>query len=388
MPAPSLGVVILDDNRYPTSSAGYAVSAEGDRRISRISDLATGTIWYTSVGYKEFHKTQLYKQSNLRGDQLLREKMGNIIHEIGLQYASIPEQGQAVYKVLEQIAIYLERNVQWNGKMFGRLDWYLNNFLSPGARQPAGSPLIAAARNAHSYISPAMVTSNPDATSRTYIAPRIAYLNSLLELPVPHLRAEWSFKPMAGQADSSRLMKEGGLGSIFEVSISDLDPDLAVVAPFAGRQVIDSAPRLWCTLPEAMFYAERSNLIVRGAWIPSRVQPLGEILKQASDSGTELIPTRDFSYSAGLIAESVLYSLLSTTSDEKPATGREPIAAYVAAYDRLMMIRHSQKIYDMGFTPMSSACGGRVVVSMPAVAISDVDAICRDLGLEPPMTGA
>ena len=388
MPIPALGVVILDDNRYPATSAGYAVTADGGRRINRLSDLASGVVWYTSVGYKEFKSGQLYKQSNLRGDQLLRCSMSSIIHEIGLQYAPIPDQASEVFQIFQEIARYLEGNLGWNGRVFGRLDWYLNNFLGVASRQPAGSPLILAARNAHEYMTPAMVQSNPDATSRTYIAPRIPYLQALMELPVPHLRADWTFHPLSGQADSNRLMAEGGLGSLFEVSISDLDPDLAVVAPFAARQSADSDPRVWCALPEAMFYADRSNLVVRGVWRPSRVESLGDQLSGPSTGGVRLVPDRDYSYSAALVAEALLYALLGTTSGDKPATGREPVAAFVAAYDRLMMIRHAQKVYDAGYTPMSSACGGRLVVSLPAMAIADLDSLCQEMGLEPPMTGS
>ncbi|WAT32110.1 hypothetical protein [Pseudomonas sp. GXZC] len=388
MAIPALGVVILDDKRYPATSAGYAVTAEGGRRINRLSDLASGVVWYTSVGYAEFKRGQLYKQSNLRGDQLLRCSMSSIIHEIGLEYAPIPEQAEAVFRVFQEIAGYLEANLGWNGKVFGRLDWYLNNFLGIASRQTAGSPLITAARNAHEYMTPAMVQSNPDATSRTYIAPRIPYLQALMTLPVPHLRADWTYQPLSGQADSNRLAAEGGLGSFFEVSISDIDPDLAVVAPFAARQTTDSDPRVWCALPEAMFYADRSNLVVRGVWKPSRVESLGEQLAAASSNGMKLVPDCDFSYSAGLIAESLLYAILGTTSGDKPATGREPVAAYVAAHDRLMMIRHAQKVYDAGYTPMSSACGGRLVVSLPAMAIADLDSLCQGMGLEAPMTGS
>jgi hypothetical protein len=389
MAIPALGVVILDDNRYPTSSAGYAVTAEGGRRINRLSDLATGVIWYTSVTFKEFRKAQLYRQPNLRGDQFLRSSMSSILHEIGLAYAPMADQAEALFKVLQQVATYLERNLGWGGKVFGRLDWYLNNFLGVAAgRQPAGSPLIAAARNAHAYVSPAMVASNPDATSRTYIAPRVPYLNAFMDLPVPSLRAQWEFKPLAGQADSARLLSEGGLCSLFEVSVSDTDPDLAVIAPFAGRQLADAEPRMWCPLAEAMYYADRSNLVVRGCWTPSSVETLREQLTPATAQGLKLVPDCEFSYTAGLIAESLLYSLLSTTTPDKPATGREPIAACVSAYDRLMMIRHSQRIYDMGYTPMSSSCGGRLVVSLPSMAIADLDAQCKDMGLEPPMTGS
>lgn len=78
--------------------------------------------------------------------------MSSIIHEIGLEYAPIPEQAEAVFKVFQEIAGYLEANLGWNGKVFGRLDWYLNNFLGIAARQTAGSPLITAARNAHEYM--------------------------------------------------------------------------------------------------------------------------------------------------------------------------------------------------------------------------------------------
>jgi hypothetical protein len=341
----------------------------------------------TSVGFSEFKKAQLFKQANLRGDQLLRTSMSSIIHEIGLQYAPVPEQATAVFEVLRGVGSHLAASLGWRDKVFGRLDWFMANYLNHiPKRQPQA--VIAAARNAHEYMTPAMIASNPDATSRTYIAPRLPYLMSILELPVPDPMSEWTFIPLEGLADSNRLMAEGGLGSIFEVSISDLDPDLAVVAPFSARQAVGADPRMWCPLPEAMFYADRSNLTVRGVWRPSSVIPLKGMLSQAHDRGLKPIPTSEFSYSAGLVSEGLLYALLGTTASDKPATGREPVAAYVAAYDRLMMMRHAQKVYDMGYTPMSSACGGRLVVSLATMAIADLDSICSAMGLEPPMTGS
>lgn len=386
---PRMGVVILDNPSYPSTSAGYAINEEGGKRINRLSDLASGYVWYTSVGFAEFKKAQLFKQPNLRGDQLLRTSMQSIIHEIGLEHASIPEQAAAVLSVLQEVGLYLHQNLGWNDRVFGRLDWYMANFLGTGGRR-ADQSVILAARNAHEYMTPAMITSNPDATSRTYIAPRLPYLRSLLELPVPALDAQWEFRPMSGIADSNRLLQEAGLGAFFEVSVSDLEPDLAIVAPFAARQALNADHRLWCPLPEAMFYADRSNLTVRGAWVPNKVAPLSHMLAQAESKGLNPVPSvaYDFSYSAGLIGEAVLYSMLGTTAADKPPTGREPIAAFVAAYDRLMMIRMALRIYDMGFTPMSSACGGRLVVSLTPMAIEDLDSICTEAGLEPPMTGS
>lgn len=386
---PSMGVVILDTPSYPATSSGYAVTKDGGRRINRISDLASGFVWYTSVGYSDFTKAQLFKHANLRGDQLLRTSMGAILHEIGLEHASIPEQAQAVFEVLDEVGGYLHQNLGWNDRVFGRLDWHMANFLNiPSRRMPM--PVCLAARNAHEYMTPAMISSNPDATSRTYIAPRLPYLRALLELPVPALDAEWAFQEMEGVADSHRLLAEGGLGALFEVSVSDLDADLAIVAPFAARQTKNADHRLWCPLPEAMFYADRSNLVVRGVWKPSKVMPLSGMLAQAQAKGLKVVPSveSDFSFSAGLVAEGVLYALLGTTADQKPPHGREAVACFVAAYDRLMMIRMALRVYDMGYTPMSSACGGRLVVSLPAMAIEELDAICSEIGLEPPMTGS
>ncbi len=386
---PSMGVVILDNPSYPATSAGYAVTEEGGRRINRLSDLASGYVWYTSVGFAEFKKAQLFKHANLRGDQLLRTSMSSIIHEIGLEHASMPEQANAVFAVLQEVGLYLHQNLGWNDRVFGRLDWYMANYLGTvGRRAPAA--VTMAARNAHEYMTPAMISSNPDATSRTYIAPRLPYLRSLLDLPIPALDADWEFRELSGLADSTRLMQEGGLGALFEVSVSDLESDLAIVAPFAARQALNADHRLWCPLPEAMFYADRANLTVRGAWVPSKVAPLSSMFALAEAKKLKPIPSEefDFSYSAGLVGESVLYSLLGTTASDKPPTGREPVAAFVAAYDRLMMIRMALRIYDMGYTPMSSACGGRVVVSLPAMAIEDLDLICAEAGLEPPMTGS
>jgi hypothetical protein len=183
-------------------------------------------------------------------------------------------------------------------------------------------------------------------------------------------------------------MEECGLCSLVEVSVSDTDPDLAVIAPFAGRQVAGAEPRMWAPIAEAMYYADRSNLVVRGCWSPSRVESLRTQLAPAAGLGYKLIPDCDFSFTASLIAESLLYSLLSTTAADKPPSGREPVAACISGYDRLMMIRHSQRIYDMGYTPMSSSCGGRLVVSLPSMAIADLDQQCQAMGLEAPMTGS
>jgi len=375
------GVVIFDESSQPLTSSGYAVSPRGSRRISRVTDLESDTIWWTSVEYGVFRKTRLWQHPNLRNEQLFRLGMMGIIHEIGLFHAPHPEQAEALYSIAQQILQYMAAHYGYQGGGFARLDWHFGQLLLKPGRRLSGplAPLLTAARNAHEYLTASMAGGSQDAIARTYVAPRTTYLAKLLEMSVPSPQANWTFVKVGGVVDGDTLLEIGGAAAFAEISVADLDPDLAMVAPFAARQTISAEPRLWAPLPEAVFYADKSRTEVRGLWVADQSVPLSSILAKAA-------PDTDFSFSAALVAENYLYALLGTTRGDAMSTGREPIAAYVAAYDRLMMISNACRVYDLGYTPMSSACGGRMVVSVPAAAIADLDEVCSNLGFEPPVT--
>ncbi|HFD4546097.1 TPA: hypothetical protein ACF3PO_004630 [Pseudomonas aeruginosa] len=377
-----VGVVIFDESSQPMTSAGYAVSQRGARRISRVTDLESDTIWWTSVSYAVFRKERIWQHPNMRNDQLFRIPMQSVIHELGLAHSSHQEQAEALFSVAQQALAFLAKNYGYQGAGFARLDWFLSQLLLKPGRRLSGplAPLLTAARNAHEYVTASMAGGSQDAIARTYVAPRTNYLDSLLDLQVPAPQARWEFVKVGGVVDGDRLMEIGGKGALVELSVADLDADLGMVAPFAARQTISSEPRLWAPLPEAIFYANQSRTEIRGIWVCDEACQLRDIVAKPA-------PRSDFSFSAALVAENYLYALLGTTRGEAMSNGREPIAAYVAAYDRLMMIQQARRVYDLGYTPMSSACGGRLVVSVPAAAIQDLDEICTNLGFEPPVTG-
>jgi len=378
------GVVLFDSPEYPQSSSGVAVSADGERRFATFGDLPTGTTWWTNANYQVFKQSRIWQRANARNDQLLRMPQGQIIHELGLSFTARSKQADSLFQVLREAIQFVHTNYLPCTNPFQRLDWHLGGLLAISRRLSPTAPVLTAARSAHTYMSPSIQSGGHAGTSqetRTYCAPRVSRLPQILALPAPAPDAEWSFMEMREKIhDSKHLWSIAGPAALVEISVSNIDETLSLVAPFGALQRAAGEQRAWCPLPEAMFYADRSDLLVKGIWRASKCSQVKDFLKAEPVDN-------DFSFSAGLASEAVLYALLGITAANAAPTGREPMAAYVAAYDRLQMIQLAMKVYEAGFNPLSSSCGGRLVVAVSQPNIPELDQLCERLGLESPMSG-
>lgn len=376
------GVCLFDEPSHPTS--GVAVLEGEIRRVTRHTDLDSGVIWWTNIPYQTFKTQRLYELNNLRGEQLLRGRIPSLLAELGAENLDLVETAQLLDGI-QQRCISLAQEL-WGIDIRGmqRLDWELKKHVIPSGRRLSGPlhGLLTASRDAHQYIVSSVYGRASNATTRTYMVPRLPYVRALLALPYPNPRGRWEHIEFDGglALDPDNLpapLTESSIAMV-RINIRNLEAGRAEFSPFAKKtQQHKQQPRTWCALPEAMSYARDADVTLTHAWV-GEAAPLQPALPYPGD---ELA----FSFSAGLLAEAYYFALAAISNGA--STGLEPLAAYLTAYDRVYLMRMARHFYDEGFNPLSTGTM-RVVMSLAPADVPTADDVARELGMELPMRQA
>ncbi len=379
------GVCLFDDPRNPASGV---VSLGGEpRRVAGLQDLDTAAIWWTNIPYDVFRTQRLFNFANLRSDQLLRSRMATLLAELGLSHAPLPTAAGVLERLMNRVLRLMRQLYGIDCGGLRRLDWEFRKHIMPSGRRLDG-PLAgvqASAKDAHQYFNTAAGRPPSGYSARSYVMPRLPYARALLSLPCPDPRSHWELVTFKTDA----RLTPGNLpaplsenrAALVRVNIKDMAQELFNIAPFTrrdGRRNV--VERLWCTLPEALAYAEHAEVWVGRAWIGD-LAPIAPRLALPPDN-------LGFSFSAGIIAENQIFAISGIPSGA--SNGLEPIASYLLSYDRIYLMRLARRFYDEGFHPMSHGCM-HVALSLNQADIDAADALAVEMGLEPPMkalTGA
>lgn len=396
------GCVMFDlqenkDGQYiPMPGSGWA-SIEGGSafRIKSTGELSSEIKWITNLSQEILWKTGAVRQTKLKHSSYLRTDVQQIIREIGLISPKVP-----VAEVCEKLSQIFTKVMKLAIEFYNIKDFQQKE-LSTEIR----NAILPEDKNISIHIDEALSRSYQDLVvcekpllKEKFIfvslkRPRYFHSKSILETSIPINDNHWEFiapedLPKTTEEKIDFLMKKEK-PFIAKISINSfhyseqINIDLSRLLDL-GEAIGEGGKtkdRNWVCQPELLYLSKFANINIEAAFLSSGYQELDKKIQIPY-----LGELSDFSYSLGLLSESVWIGLASRSINPqtRSKTLVSPRACWLKAADRFMTLTSAMMLASAGFIVTSYGYGG-VTIMLEEKNIAQLVEIAPHAGLSVPI---
>lgn len=362
---PKFGVALFDNPR--DMSAGWACRAdESPFKFNSVAELDNDTIWVTSLEWNEY-QLRAQKLSHLRRVDYLRSSLTSIAADLGRRVsgAYARESSAVLSKVVRNAMMIAIHAYPWNSPTTD----LTSDVLSDDIRR-----ILPASRKAPTHLRASLVSAlqpysvpdwapnfEPDSVTVTIRFNRLEYARKILATLVPD--DSWTYiSPQ--QASKIRIedLLDPSMPSLVEaaVELGDIDPEVSTLIAFGAQAQRRTALRKWISQPELAWLLRYTKVRVSSALLCKSAMPLPAAMQLPEKLFSD--PLFSLSISAGLVAESHWYSMVSPVynraqkSNEISSTG-----VWLRAVDRMLSFQLALKAHKAQFRVNSYGNGSIVV---------------------------
>lgn len=377
-----VGIAYFDSS--PTSGGWFSVNGSRASRFSGIADLDPTVLWISNVGYQEYAANELRSVTFLRNSAFFRQSLSAIANELELS-----SEGKSISDLVESISPVASRVIALAEKIFPGIQFGMT--LPDSIYDTFGffdkkDPSWAFQRQIQSAFQENSIVAGrpwvPGSEYVTLVPNRVSYAEAVLSYPIP----------AGGIQEFDEPISIEEFLALETPSLAHADIDLAYAEDPAllayGVQMSGTAiQREWLAQPEAHF------MHMNGAKIT-----IHRTIRAQSSTAPPQIPdvllNNAFvrcSYSAGLVAEAMIFALMSKrynpTSRGKTRYFFPFRAAYMRSVDRMLSFSVAKKLSDLGLRVKRYAYGS-VVLNASREEIPEIMGIGADLGFMLLATGS
>jgi len=379
----------------PMPGSGWA-SVDGyvAFRFNNIKDLSENVKWWTNLSQETLWKSGAVLQGKLKHSGYLRTDMAFILKEMGLQKHSIPI-AESCQILSELFSKTMKLAIEFYGlKVFNQKELHAELKLV----------LVGEDKNISSYVDEALVRAyqdlvicekNPNKGNYfiTMKRPRYFHAKTILEAAIPHHDGDWDFigpddLPNNEEDKFDYLMKQArpfvakiNINLIHFKTKADLDIakllDLGEAIGEGGRP----RERNWVSQPELLYLRKFADITISAAFMATKYKNLdkGAMLPYLGELS-------DFSYSLGLLAESVWFALATRSINPKTRSKTlvSPRACWLKASDRFLTLTSAMILNAAGFTIVSYGYGS-VTLNVSELQIPKLMEFAPHAGLSVPL---
>lgn len=381
-----IGVVWFDD---PNSlSLGWAsLCGEAPRRIQQISDLESDGIFITNCTFPQLASVNATKEPRLRASNFFREELAMICQDLNLHVSEAPE------TYIHILSEFFDRATQQAAGLYG-FDYPLSSLkesiykqLFPtGESQTYGTPKIDEAFN-ESYLplQRCYYAGNEGTRAVKIRYSRNFFASMLTRFPIPV--GPWSvysgkLPSKMGKGKDSEVFKfletmGNNKPAICQISVKNIALNVGPLLGFTNGTI----KRNWVPIHEAAFLASIADVTIIKIIEGSAYKPCSDTQIGWVDQGG----VGDVSYSIGLVAESHIAAISSSTRRRNQPPIYSPRASFLKAWDRIMLFKVAKVFHDNDIT-VSSYAMGAINVSVRDSQLDTVKRLALEQGLTPPMS--
>lgn len=370
------GVAYFDD---PSSLSGGWCSVNGEKaiRFNSPAELDPQVIWITNTSIQDYNNNQLSYTSHIRNTNFFRQSLSAIASEIDIEpSAPIPT-------IIETLSGVSARVIGLAYEVFPGIrlglsladSIYEHLQLADQRNDPAGryQPQFQSAFQENSLV--AGVKWVPGAENVRLVPNRVSYAELLLSYPVP----------IGGLREVSEAMAVEQFLALDHPAIAQAEVDLSSsenpeLLAFGVQMSGTAIMREWMTQPEMHF------MHISGAKIK-----LHRVIRSESSDVLppmlEKISSNAFvrcSYSAGLLAESLSFALMSKRYMRGSRTAKTKYffpgrAIHMRSVDRMLSFSVAKRLADLGFRVKSYGFGG-VTINATKEEVPEIMNVGADMG--------
>jgi len=379
----------------PMPGSGWA-SIEGNDafRFNNINELSENVKWWTNLSQEVLWKSGAVLQSKLKHSAYLRTDMGLIMKELGLQTQSVPiaETCKSLSEVFNKV---MKLVIEFYGlEIFDQKELHAELKLI----------LVGEDKNISSYVDEALIRAyqdlvvcekNPNKENYfiTLKRPRYFHAKSVLETAVPYYDGDWDFLgpddlPNTEDEKFDFLMAQNrpfvakiSINLVYFESKINLDITKLLNLGEAIGEGGKAKDRNWVSQPELLYLRKFADITIDAAFMAKKYENI-----ENKVSLPYLGELSDFSYSLGLLSESVWLSLAtrSVNPQTRSKTLVSPRACWLKASDRFLTLTSAMMLSAAGFTVVSYGYGA-VTVNVSESEIPKLIEIAPHTGLSIPI---
>lgn len=355
---------------FPQPGSGWASIAGGQAfRIKSTNELSNDVKWLTNLSQNTLWKSGAVKQPKLKHSSYLRTDVGQIMKELGVVPPKTP-----IADVCEVIS-----NI-FNKVMILAIEFFdVREFSQKELYSEIKSGILGDDRNISIHVDEALSRSYQDLVMCENIStnidnqifitlkcPRLAHAKSILSANVPLSLSDWDFIPpeklQGTPQDKIDYLNSFGKPYIAKCSVSsfsyetNIDVDLSKLLNL-GEAFGDGGKmkeRNWVCNNEIAYLSKFSDITPSAAFISQGTQSLNGIINLPY-----LGPLQDYSYSFGLLMESVWVAFASRSINPKTRTKSlvSPRATWLKSIDKFETLKSAMIISAYDFDVVSYGYG-------------------------------
>lgn len=380
----------------PQPGSGWA-SIEGGKsfRIKSSNELANDVKWLTNLSQNTLWKSGAVKQPKLKHSSYLRTDVGQIMKEVGAVPPLVP-----IADVCEIISKIFTKVMLLAVELYG-----VKEFAQKELYSEIKNSLLGNDRNISLHLDEALSRSYQDlvvcenlsqkineTVFVTLKCPRLRHATNILKHKVPLTLSDWDFIPPeklpSDPQDKINYLNSLGKPYVAKCSVSsyflekNLNIDLSKLLNLGeafgeGGKVKE---RNWVCQPEINYMAKFSDINPSAAFVAQGSQSLDDIVKLPS-----LGPLQDFSYSLGLLMESVWVAFASRSLNPKTRTKSlvSPRASWLKSIDRFETLKSAMLLSAYDFHIISYGYGA-VNVAVKENRLKELIELSASAGLMAP----
>lgn len=380
----------------PMPGSGWA-SIEGNDsfRFININDLSENVKWWTNLSQEVLWKSGAVLQNKLKHSGYLRTDMTAIMKEIGLKNQAVPI-AEACKNLSELFNKVMKLAIEFYG---------LSSFSQKELHAELKLILVGEDKNISSYVDEALIRAyqdlvvceknpNKDNYFITLKRPRYFHAKSVLETAVPYCDGDWDFLgpddlPNTEDEKFEFLMAQNrpfvakiSINLVYFESKINLDITKLLNLGEAIGEGGKSKDRNWVSQPELLYLRKFADITINAAFMAKKYENI-----ESKVPLPYLGELSDFSYSLGLLSESVWLSL--TTRSINPKTRSKtlvsPRSCWLKASDRFLTLTSAMMLSAAGFTVVSYGYGA-VTLSLSESEMPKLIEIAPHTGLSVPLS--
>lgn len=396
--AQKIGVVLFRD-ADPFNREGNIACAYGERPFffNTTTDLPSQTLWVTNASSSSLYDAGLNRKPHIANDGYFRSRLVQIVNELGLNTDSIRIEHQV--KILTEI---LGRSAEMLKKQLGLTQYPAYGMpqavgqIYGSAEAPSGSTLLEIAElSCQRFTACERVRQYEQADVFSFWAPRMAWANDMLELPLPmgNIRqvpkhnlpemgenasaiVDWAYEPNAPLPLFAKIKIHGieeRVGKLMNYGSGAL----GVSSKTSQGQSYDARNfREWASLPELAFLSAYGNIEVLQVAIADSWQNAGLRTFKTKHSAV--------SYAYGIAAENLWVGTLRKNNGNFNIS-RTLSTAWLQAEDRMRCLRIALNLQKAGME-ISNYGNGRISVVCPRSVRNLIPQAALENGLLYPAT--
>lgn len=371
------GIAYFDD---PSSLSGGWCSIAGEKasRFQSLAELDPAVIWVTNTSIQDYNDNQLKYTANIRNYLFFRRSLSEIVPEIDINPAA------QITEIVEALSGIAQRVIDLSGEVFPGMQMagrslpdciydhlqLMDQRNDPAARYQA---CFQSAFQENSQV--AGVKWVPGAENVRLVPNRVNYAELLLSYPVP----------LGALRETHGDMIVEDFVALDHPAIAQVDVDLSraenpELLAFGVQMSHTAIMREWISQPEAHFMhlsgaKFRIHRVIRSDSSDVLPPMLGKLTENAFVRS---------SYSAGLLAEALVYALMSKRYFRAGRTAKTRYffptrAIHLRSVDRMLSFASAKRLFDCGLRVKGYGFGG-VTIAATRDEIPEVMGIGADMG--------